>query len=308
MRMIRSQAKKPSRRPSGGKAMSILINKETSVLIQGITGNEGVFHTRLMLEYGTKIVAGVTPGKYGEKVHGIPVYDTVRQALEKHPVDASGVFVPGLLAKNAALEAIDAGIKTIVVVTEGVPLHDTMVVKSEAMEKGAVVIGPNTPGVVSVEQCKVGILDTHHVKAGNIGVVSRSGTLTTEITASLVEAGLGQSTVVGIGGDGVVGSTFLDIYKMFENDPDTAGVAFVGEIGGTMEEELAAYIGERRTKPAVAFIAGRNVPEGKRLGHAGAIVEGSRGTAESKIKALTEAGAKVGAVPWDLGKLMKEMI
>ncbi len=288
--------------------MSILINKETSVLIQGITGNEGVFHTRLMLEYGTHIVAGVTPGKYGEKVHGIPVYDTVRQALENHEVDASGVFVPGLLAKNAALEAIDGGIRTVVVVTEGVPLHDAMVIKSEAAEKGVTIIGPNTPGVVSVDQCKLGILDTHHVQAGNIGVASRSGTLTTEITASLVEAGLGQSTVVGIGGDGVVGSTFLDIYRIFENDSETAGVAFVGEIGGTMEEELAAYIGERGTKPAVAFIAGRNVPEGKRLGHAGAIVEGRRGTAESKIEALRQAGVKVAAVPWDLGELMKKAI
>jgi succinyl-CoA synthetase alpha subunit len=288
--------------------MSIIINQDTKVLIQGVTGNEGVFHTRLMLDYGTNIVAGVTPGKYGEKVHGVPVYDTVQQALENHEVGATGVFVPGLLAKNAALEAIDGGIKAVVVVTEGVPLHDAMVIKSEAVEKGVIVIGPNTPGVVSVDQCKLGILDTHHVKTGNIGVVSRSGTLTTEITASLVEEGLGQSTVVGIGGDGVVGSTFLDIYKMFENDPDTVGVAFVGEIGGTMEEELAAYIGNRKTKPAVAFIAGQNVPEGKRLGHAGAIVEGSRGTAESKIKALTEAGVRVGAVPWDLGKLMKEMI
>ena len=288
--------------------MSILIGEETRVLIQGITGNEGVFHARLMLDYGTRIVAGVTPGKYGEKVHGVPVYDTVRQALEHHEVDASGVFVPGMLAKDAALEAIDTGVKTIVVVTEGVPVHDAMVIKSEAVDKGAVVVGPNTPGVVSVDQCKLGILDTHHVKTGNVGVASRSGTLTTEITASLVETGLGQSTVVGIGGDSVVGSTFLDIYKMFENDPDTAGVALVGEIGGTMEEELAAYIAERGTKPAVAFIAGRNVPEGKRLGHAGAIVERSRGTAESKIKALTEAGVKVGAVPWDLGRLVKEMI
>jgi succinyl-CoA synthetase alpha subunit len=288
--------------------MSILINRDTRVLIQGITGNEGGFHTNLMMGYGTKIVAGVTPGKHGEKVHGVPVYDTVKQALENHEVDASGVFVPGGLAKNAVLEAIDGGIKTIVVVTEGVPLHDAMVIKLEAMEKGVVVIGPNTPGVVSVDQCKLGILDTHHVMKGEIGVVSRSGTLTTEITASLVEAGLGQSTVVGIGGDGVVGSTFLDIYRMFEGDPETAGVAIVGEIGGTMEEELAAYVGERRTKPVVAFIAGRNVPEGKRLGHAGAIVEGSRGTAESKIKALTEAGVKVGAVPWELGKLMKELI
>ena len=288
--------------------MSILINKETRVLIQGITGNEGVFHTRLMLDYGTRIVAGVTPGKYGEKVHGVPVYDTVKQALENHEIDASGVFVPGILCKNAALEALDGGIKTVVVITEGVPMHDSMIIKSEARDQGAVVIGPNTPGVVSVDECKVGILDTHHVKKGNIGVVSRSGTLTTEITAGLVEAGLGQSTVVGIGGDGVIGSTFLDVYKMFEKDKGTVGVAFVGEIGGTMEEELAAYIGERRTKPAVAFIAGRNVPEGKRLGHAGAIVEGTRGTAESKIQALTEAGVKVGDVPWDLGKLMAELL
>jgi succinyl-CoA synthetase alpha subunit len=288
--------------------MSILINQETGVIIQGITGNEGVFHTRLMLDYGTRIVAGVTPGKYGERVHGIPVYDTVRQAMENHEVDASGVFVPGMLAKNAVLEAIDAGLRTVVVVTEGVPLHDAMVIKSEANERGVVVIGPNTPGVVSVEECKVGILDTHHVQQGNVGVISRSGTLTTEITAGLVEAGFGQSTVVGIGGDGVIGSTFLDVYKMFEADDKTLGVAIVGEIGGTMEEELAAYIKERQTKPVVAFIAGRNVPEGKRLGHAGAIVEGNLGTAESKIKALTEAGVKVGAVPWDLGKLMKESV
>ncbi|MBW2121640.1 MAG: CoA-binding protein, partial [Deltaproteobacteria bacterium] len=216
--------------------MSILVNKDTRVIVQGITGKEGVFHTRLMLEYGTRVVAGVTPGKYGEKVHGVPVYDTVRQAMENHEIDASGVFVPGMLARNAALEAIDAGIGTVVVVTEGVPLHDSMIIKLEAKEKGVVVIGPNTPGVVSVEECKLGILDTHHVKKGKIGVVSRSGTLTTEITASLVEEGLGQSTVVGIGGDGVVGSTFLDIYRMFEEDEETVGVAFVGEIGGTMEE------------------------------------------------------------------------
>ena len=288
--------------------MSILINQDTRVIIQGITGNEGVFHTRLMLDYGTQIVAGVTPGKYGEKIHGIPVYDTVRQAMEDHKVDASGVFVPGMLAKNAALEAIDAGLQTVVVVTEGVPLHDAMVIKSEAKERGTAVIGPNTPGVVSVEECKVGILDTHHVQKGNIGVISRSGTLTTEITAGLVEAGLGQSTVVGIGGDGVIGSTFLDVYKMFEEDEKTVGVAIVGEVGGTMEEELSGYIKERQTKPVAAFIAGRNVPEGKRLGHAGAIVEGNLGTAESKIEALTQAGVKVGAVPWDLGKLMKKMI
>ena len=288
--------------------MSILIHRDTRVIIQGITGNEGVFHTRLMLDYGTRIVAGVTPGRYGEKVHGIPVYDTIRQALENHEVDASGVFVPGAFAKNAALEAIDGGIRTVVVVTEGVPLHDAMIIKSEAKERGAVVIGPNTPGVVSVDACKVGILDTHHVRRGPIGVVSRSGTLTTEITAGLVEAGLGQSTVVGIGGDGVIGSTFLDIYKMFEQDPETLGVAIVGEVGGTMEEELADYLAQRKAKPVVAFIAGRNVPEGKRLGHAGAIVEGSLGTAESKIKALTRAGVKVGAVPWDLGKLKTQLL
>jgi len=288
--------------------MSILVNRETKVLIQGITGKEGMFHTRLMLEYGTRIVAGVTPGKSGEQVHGVPVYDTVREALQEHEIDASGVFVPGLLAKDAALEAIDSGVGTVVIVTEGVPLHDSMVVKSEAKDRGVTVIGPNTPGVVSVDQCKLGILDTHHVRRGNIGVISRSGTLTTEITAGLVAEGLGQSTVVGIGGDGVIGSTFLDIYRMFEADDDTAAVAVVGEIGGTMEEELAAHIGRKETKPTVAFIAGRNVPEGKRLGHAGAIIEGGQGTAESKIMALTEAGVEVGEVPWDLGRLIKEML
>jgi succinyl-CoA synthetase alpha subunit len=288
--------------------MGILIDRSTNVLIQGITGNEGKFHTRLMLDYGTQIVAGVTPGKYGEKVFGVPVYDTVKEAMENHAIGACGIFVPGRFVKDAVLEAIDAGIKLLVVVTEGVPTHDAMKIRAAAQEKGVRVIGPNTPGLVTVGDCKVGILDTHHVSPGNVGVISRSGTLTTEITAFLVRDGLGQTTIVGIGGDPVPGSTFADILPLFQNDPETKGVVIVGEIGGTMEEEAAEYIREEMTKPVVAFIAGRNAPEGKRLGHAGAIVEGGMGTAESKMKALNRAGVPIAQVPWEVGKLINEAL
>lgn len=289
--------------------MAILINRDTKVLIQGITGKEGMFHTKLMKDYGTNIVAGVTPGKYGEKVLDIPVYDTVKEALENHQIDASGIFVPAKFCRDAAFEAIDAGIKILVVLTEGIPIHDVLKIKAFANEKGTRIIGPNTPGVVTVGQSKIGLLDTHHIVPGNVGVMSRSGTLTTEITASLVEAGIGQSTVVGIGGDQVVGSTFKDILALFHQDEETKGVVIVGEIGGTMEEEAAAYAREKKMKkPIVAWIAGRDVPEGKRLGHAGAIVEGEMGTAESKIKALSQANIAIAKVPWEVGKLMKEVL
>ena len=288
--------------------MAILVDKETKVLIQGITGKEGMFHTRLMLDYGTKIVAGVTPGKYGENVFGIPVYDTVKEALANHEIDASGIFVPGRFAKDAAFEAIDAGIKLLVILTEGIPMHDSMKIKAFAREKGARVIGPNTPGLVTVGQCRLGLLDTHHVMPGNIGVISRSGTLTTEITASMVNEGVGQSTIVGIGGDGVVGSTIKDILTLFEKDNKTKGVVVIGEIGGTMEEEAAEFVREKMTKPVVAWIAGRNAPEGKRLGHAGAIVEGGMGTAESKLRALTQAKIAIAEAPWEVGKLMKDAL
>jgi len=288
--------------------MAILIKRETKVLIQGITGKEGMFHSKLMLEYGTQIVAGVTPGKYGENVLGVPVYDTVKEAMENHPVDASGIFVPARFTKEAAFEAIDAGIKVIVILTEGIPIHDMMKIKGFAKEKGTRVIGPNTPGVVTVGQSKIGLLDTHHVMPGNVGVISRSGTLTTEITASLVQEGIGQSTIVGIGGDQVVGSTFKDILVLFQEDKETKGVVIVGEIGGTMEEEAAEYAREKMTKPVVAWIAGRNAPEGKRLGHAGAIVEGEMGTAESKMKALSQANISIAKVPWEVGILMRQAL
>jgi len=265
-----------------------------------------MFHTRLMLSYGTQIVAGVTPGKYGENVLGVPVYDTVKEAMENHAIDAGGIFVPARFTKDAAFEAIDAGIKLLVILTEGIPIHDVMKIKAFAQEKGTRIIGPNTPGVVTVGQCKIGLLDTHHVMPGDIGVISRSGTLTTEITASIVQEGLGQSTIVGIGGDQVVGSTFKDILSLFQQDEETKGVVLVGEIGGTMEEEAAEYVRKEMTKPVVAWIAGRNAPEGKRLGHAGAIVEGEMGTAESKIKALSQANISIAQVPWEVGRLMKE--
>jgi succinyl-CoA synthetase alpha subunit len=275
------------------------------VIVQGITGKEGRFHTKLMLDYGDRIVAGVTPGKYGEEVLGIPVYDTVKEALENHDADTTVVFVPKQLAKDAVLEAVDAGLRLIVAVTEGIPVHDTMYVRSAAKEKGVVLIGPNTPGVLTVGECLLGIMDTHHAKPGTIGVVSRSGTLTVETTAYLLDSGFGQSTLVGIGGDVVVGSTFVDVLKMFNEDDTTDAVVIVGEIGGTKEEEAAQYISDYMHKPVAAFIPGKNAPEGKRLGHAGAIVEGGRGTAESKAKAFREAGVLVAEVPWELGSLLK---
>jgi len=288
--------------------LAILANKDSRVMVQGITGREGQFHTRLMQEYGDRIVAGVTPGRYGEQVLGVPVYDTVKEALQHHEVDATVVFVPKSLAKDAVLEAIDAGLKLIVAVTEGIPVQDTMYFRAAAKERGVTLIGPNTPGVMTVGECLLGIMDTHHAEPGRVGVMSRSGTLTVETTAYLLEEGLGQSTVVGIGGDPVVGSTFVDVLKLFNQDEDTEAVVIVGEIGGTKEEEAALYISDEMSKPVAAFIPGRNAPEGKRLGHAGAIVEGKRGTAESKIKALREAGVLVAEVPWEIGGLLQSVM
>ena len=288
--------------------MGIILSQESKVIVQGITGNEGRFHTASMLQYGTKVVAGVTPGKGGHQAEGLPVYNTVVEAVANHGADTSIIFVPARFTRSAALEAIDAGIKLLVILTEGIPMHDSMKIKAFAREKGARVIGPNTPGLVTVGQCRLGLLDTHHVMPGNIGVISRSGTLTTEITASMVNEGVGQSTIVGIGGDGVVGSTIKDILTLFEKDNKTKGVVVIGEIGGTMEEEAAEFVRKKMTKPVVAWIAGRNAPEGKRLGHAGAIVEGGMGTAESKLRALTQAKIAIAEAPWEVGKLMKEAL
>jgi len=289
--------------------MSILINKNTRVLVSGMTGKEGTFHTKKMMDMGTNVVCGVTPGKGGTEHLGLPVYNSVKEALNKHEIDACGIFVPAKFAISACNEAIDAGIKLVVVITEGISPHDSLKFISNAKRHGVILIGPNTPGLLTPQECKIGVLATEYIKKGNIGVISRSGTLTVEICYYLLKEGFGQSTVVGIGGDPVVGSTFRDIYKLFEDDDETEGIVIVGEIGGTMEEELAQYIKEAKNKkPTVAFIAGQNAPPGKRLGHAGAIIEGGMGSASSKVNALEEAGVKIARVPWEVGKLMKRRL
>lgn len=287
--------------------MAIIIDENTNVLVQGITGNQGAFHTKQMLAYGTKIVAGVTPGKGGNVVEGVPVYNSVREACENHKIDASVIFIPAAFTKDAAFEALDAGIGVVVVVTEGVPVHDEIEIVAYAKRKGAIVIGPNTFGIVSSGKCKIGIPPNQYFVEGNVGVVARSGTLTYEITGNLTANGLGQSTVVGMGGDRVVGLTFIDVLKMFEKDPQTEAVVLIGEIGGNAEETASEYIKEM-TKPVVAFIAGKSAPPGKRMGHAGAIIERGKGTYQGKVKALTEAGAKVAALPFEVPALVKEVL
>lgn len=287
--------------------MAIIIDENTNVLVQGITGNQGVFHTKQMLAYGTKIVAGVTPGKGGNVVEGVPVYNSIREACENHRIDASVIFIPAPFTKDAAFEALDAGIGVVVVVTEGVPVHDEIQIVAYAKRKGAIVIGPNTFGIVSSGKCKIGIPPNQYFVEGNVGVVARSGTLTYEITGNLTANGLGQSTVVGMGGDRVVGLTFIDVLKMFEEDPQTEAVVLIGEIGGNAEETASEYIKEM-TKPVVAFIAGKSAPPGKRMGHAGAIIERGKGTYQGKVKALTEAGAKVATLPFEVPALVKEVL
>ncbi len=290
--------------------MAVLLDSGARVLVQGITGREGSFHTKLMLEYGTKIVAGVTPGKGGSSVHGVPVYDSVAEAMSEHPdINTSIVFVPAPFAPDAVYEAIDAGIKLIVVITEGIPVHDTMRFINYAKAKGAVIIGPNCPGIITPGQAKVGIMPGHIFKPGPVGVVSRSGTLTYEISALLTKAGLGQSTVIGIGGDPVVGLTFTEAMKLYQQDPDTEALVLIGEIGGDMEERAAAMIekGEFK-KPVVAYIAGRTAPREKRMGHAGAIIMMGTGTYESKVKALEEAGALVARTPFEVPELVKKAL
>ena len=289
--------------------MGIIVDENTRVIVQGITGRQGRFHTELMLKYGTKIVAGVTPGKGGQSVHGVPVYDTITEAMEKSPADTSIVFVPAPFALDAVSEAILAGVKNVVVITEHVPVHDAIKMIALAKLKGARIIGPNTPGIITPGKCKVGIMPGSVFTPGNIGIVSRSGTLTYEIALNLTNAGLGQSTCIGIGGDPVVGLSFLDILELFREDEQTKAVVIIGEIGGDAEERAAEYI-ERTNypKPVVAFIAGRSAPPGKRMGHAGAIITGTSGTAESKIKAFNRAGVPVAEKPSDVPKLLKSML
>jgi len=273
--------------------MTVLLDQETKVIVQGITGRIGSIQTRLMLEYGTRIVAGVTPGKSGEIVEGIPVYDAVDEAISSHPADVSIIFVPAAVAMDAAFEAIRAGVKLLVIITEHIPIHDTLKIRALSEKEGAIVIGPNTPGVISPGKAKLGIMPGNLFQPGKVGIIARSATLAYEIAGNLSMAGIGQSTCVGIGGDQVTGVTFVDMLKLFEEDPGTEALVMVGEIGRTVEEEAAKYVMREITKPLVAFVAGRSAPPRRRMGHAGAIIEHGRGSAESKIKSLQSAGVKV---------------
>ena len=285
--------------------MGIIVDRNTQAIVQGITGNQGSFHTKLMLEYGTKIVAGVTPGKGGNQIHGIPVFDTVEAALEKHSANASIIFVPAPFAAEAVLEALENGIKTIITITEHIPIKDAVKVMTYAKQAKATIIGPNTPGILTPGECKLGIMPAHIFKPGGIGMVSRSGTLTYEIATGLTKRDLGQSTCLGLGGDPITGLNFIDVLEMFKRDPLTMAVVMIGEIGGNLEELTADYIAKQGyPKPVIAFIAGRSAPLGKRMGHAGAIIMGKAGTAESKIEALRSAGVKVAEKPSDVARLL----
>jgi succinyl-CoA synthetase alpha subunit len=287
--------------------MPILVDRNTKAIVQGITGKQGAYHARLMKEYGTQIVAGTSPGRGGESVAGVPVYDSIIEALEQHEANASIIFVPAQFAKDAALEAIDAKLGLIVIITEGLPAHDEMILTSIAAEKNVKIVGPNTPGVFTPDECKLGIMPVHVFKRGNVGVMSRSGTLTYEIAANLTSSGIGQSTCMGIGGDPVIGLSFVDTLELFEKDSETESVVMIGEIGGDAEERAAAYISEGKfNKPVVAFIAGKSAPPGKRMGHAGAIISGSSSTADAKIKALQEVGVKVASRPSEVAKLVRQ--
>ncbi|NTW54108.1 MAG: succinate--CoA ligase subunit alpha [Chlorobaculum sp.] len=293
--------------------MSVLVNKDTRLVVQGITGGEGTFHTSQILEYGTNVVAGVTPGKGGMIYNGnekdqfcrpVPVFDTVREAVEKAEANATVIFVPAPFAADAIMEAAAAGLKVIICITEGIPVNDMMKAYSFVQEKGAVLVGPNCPGVITPGEAKVGIMPGFIHKKGTIGVVSRSGTLTYEAVHQLTEVGLGQSTCIGIGGDPIIGTRFIDAVKMFAKDDETEGLVMIGEIGGSAEEEAAEYIKKYFKKPVVGFIAGRTAPPGRRMGHAGAIVSGGKGTADEKIKAMEAAGIHMVENPADLGTTM----
>jgi succinyl-CoA synthetase alpha subunit len=287
--------------------MAIIVDNNTKLVIQGMTGYQGKYHSVAMREFGTKVVAGVTPGKGGETVNNIPVFNYVSEAVNLAGANTSIVFVPAPFCKDAALEAIDAGVRTIVIITEHVPVLDAIRVIAVARARGVTVIGPNCPGIASPGKAKVGILPSKIFKEGDVGVVSRSGTLTYEIVNAITENGHGQSTCVGIGGDRVSGTSFIDILERFQADKQTKKIVLVGEIGGTAEEEAAVYIKTNVTKPVVAYIAGRTAPPGKRMGHAGAIIARGRGTAESKIKALEAAGVRVANLPTDVARLLGEL-
>ncbi|MBD3402322.1 succinate--CoA ligase subunit alpha [candidate division GN15 bacterium] len=288
--------------------MSIFINKKTKLLVQGITGRDGSFHAEQMKKYGTNVVGGVTPGKGGTKIAGIPVFNTVSEAVEKTKANTSVIYVPPPFAADAVYEAADAGIELIVCITEGVPANDMMKVVPFVKARGARLIGPNCPGLISPDQSKVGILPGTIVKKGNVGVVSRSGTLTYEAIWALTLAGLGQTTCIGIGGDQVIGTNFIDVLDAFEKDASTKAVVMIGEIGGNDEEKAAQFIKKNMSKPVVAFIAGQTAPPGKRMGHAGAIISGGSGTAADKITALNKAGIPVAGSPTEIPELLKEQM
>ena len=288
--------------------MSVLVDKNTRLVVQGITGKEGSFHTKQMVEYGTQVVGGVTPGKGGTTHEGIPVFNTVAEAVSEAGANVSIIYVPPPFAADAILEAADAGMPLVVCITEGIPAIDMVRVKRFLEGKGTRLIGPNCPGIISPGKCKIGIMPGHIHKEGSVGVVSRSGTLTYEAVGQLTALGLGQSTAIGIGGDPVVGTTHTDALALFEADPETQGIVMIGEIGGTAEEEAAAYAREHVTKPIVAFIAGQTAPPGRRMGHAGAIIAGGKGTAAEKMSALEAAGIRVVHSPADIGTAMRDAL
>jgi len=290
--------------------MSILVNKNSRVVVQGITGSEGQFHSKQMLDYGTNIVAGVTPGKGGTSVldGSVKVYNSVEESILRTKADTSIIFVPPPFAAEAIIESSYAGIKLIVCITEGVPIHDMVKVKQIIKRNGTRLIGPNCPGIITVDECKLGIMPGFICKRGNIGVVSKSGTLTYEAIDQLVNSGLGQTTAIGIGGDPIIGTTMLDCLELFEEDKDTDGVVIIGEIGGQMEIEAAHWAKENMSKPIAGFIAGKTAPPGKRMGHAGAIVSGGNDTAEAKIKVLNECGISVSESVADIGSVMKSLM
>jgi succinyl-CoA synthetase alpha subunit len=288
--------------------MSILIDKSTKVICQGITGEQGTFHTRQMVSYGTRMVGGVTPGKGGTDVDGVHVYNTVAEAVKNTGADASVIYVPAPFAADAIMEAVDAGLRVIVCITEGIPALDMVKVRRFMEGRASRLIGPNCPGIITPEECKIGIMPGHIHKKGKVGVVSRSGTLTYEVVDQLTRLGLGQSTCVGIGGDPINGTSFVDILEMFEKDPETEAIAMIGEIGGTAEEEAAEFVKKNVKKPVVGYIAGVTAPKGKRMGHAGAIISGGKGTADEKMEALEKVGVKVTRSPAEIGNTVLEVL